>query len=239
MEPTKLENQIQSELRNRIIEPSTAAWDRLDTMLTIAENKSNKKVVWWPVAASILGFFGIATVLFLQSEPLVDNAIHNSVVNTKTNKINEVLDKDTNLINKKSIDYVVLNSIMPSKVIKTKIQTTSKLPAVIEQDSKSHEEVIVDVKSQIVVVENKIVPATTQNKTVVPKYINPAVLLAEIESKITDKKTEIALQNQPIKTNAKSLLTEVDNELELSFRESALKKINKTYVAISQRNNLK
>ena len=42
MEPNKLENQIREKLHSREIQPSAQAWDRLDAMLTVAEEKKNK-----------------------------------------------------------------------------------------------------------------------------------------------------------------------------------------------------
>lgn len=239
MEPTKLENKIQSELKNRTIEPSAAAWDRLDAMLSVAESKPKRKILWWPAVASIIAFFGIAAVLFLQSEPLVDKANDNEVVNTETIKNDEVIVKNDTLVNKTTSNVVAQNSNISSKGSKIAIKTVPKVQTITEQRKKSQNEIIEADKSQIAIIENTTLPITVENKVVAPKYINPATLLADIESKTTDKKLEIALQNQPLKTNAKSLLTEVDTELELSFRERALKKIKKTYVAIAERNNLK
>ena len=62
---------------------------------------------------------------------------------------------------------------------------------------------------------------------------NPSTTIATIESNPKLGKT-------PIKVNASNLLSEVDGELELSFREKVINKINKNYktvkVALDTRN---
>ena len=64
--------------------------------------------------------------------------------------------------------------------------------------------------------------------------------MADIENKATVQRTELILPNQPYRINAKSLLSQVDGELETSFRERVIKKINNAYqttkVAVSERN---
>jgi len=45
MEPNKLETQIKEQLNAREIQPSEMAWDRLDAMLTVAEEKKQHVLV--------------------------------------------------------------------------------------------------------------------------------------------------------------------------------------------------
>ena len=69
MEPNKIDNQIREKLNGRDIQPSAQAWDRLDAMLTISEEKKPKKgYVWFFVAASTLLFFGLGFFIFSSSE---------------------------------------------------------------------------------------------------------------------------------------------------------------------------
>ena len=39
----KIDNQIKSKLNTREIQPSAQAWDRLDAMLMVSDNKKKKK----------------------------------------------------------------------------------------------------------------------------------------------------------------------------------------------------
>ena len=43
MEPNKFEKDFREKLNQREIEPSNNAWDRLDAMLSVAEEKKPKK----------------------------------------------------------------------------------------------------------------------------------------------------------------------------------------------------
>ena len=57
MAPNKLDNQIREKLNARDIQPSAPAWDRLDAMLAVSEEKKSKKGYgWFFVAASTLLF---------------------------------------------------------------------------------------------------------------------------------------------------------------------------------------
>ena len=67
MEPNKLESQFREKLSYREINPSGAAWDRLEAMLTVAE-KPKRNYTFWYVAASIVGFLFVGTVFFNQKE---------------------------------------------------------------------------------------------------------------------------------------------------------------------------
>ncbi|WP_343696825.1 hypothetical protein [Flavobacterium sp.] len=44
MEPNNFEKDFREKLNQRKIEPSEKAWDRLDAMLSIAEEKSQRKI---------------------------------------------------------------------------------------------------------------------------------------------------------------------------------------------------
>jgi hypothetical protein len=65
MKPNKLDNQIREKLNAREIQPSAQAWDRLDAMLTVSEEKKPKKGYgWFFVAASTILFFGLGFFIF-------------------------------------------------------------------------------------------------------------------------------------------------------------------------------
>jgi hypothetical protein len=62
-------------------------------------------------------------------------------------------------------------------------------------------------------------------------------LLADLDHKVKESTNKTAI----VKVDAKSLLSQVDGEVEYSFREKMLQKINKNYqevkVALANRNN--
>src|SRR5574343_85864 len=97
MEPNKIDNQIREKLNAREIQPSAQAWDRLDAMLTVSEEKKPKKGYgWFFVAASTILFFGLGFFLFNSNET---TEINNSIPIVTT--INEEIDTiETNKVTK-------------------------------------------------------------------------------------------------------------------------------------------
>lgn len=57
MEPNKLDTDFQNILNQREINPSTNSWDKLETMLVIAEEKVRTSYDWMYIAASIIGLY--------------------------------------------------------------------------------------------------------------------------------------------------------------------------------------
>ena len=75
MEPHKntTEQDFRDKLGEREIMPSAAAWDRLDAMLAVAEEKKSKRGYGWLyIAASISGFLLIGTLFLSQTEEAID-----------------------------------------------------------------------------------------------------------------------------------------------------------------------
>ena len=68
MEPNKLENQMREKLNAREIQPSANAWDRLDAMLSVTEDKKPKRNFnWLSIAAGIIGFLFVGLIFYNQS----------------------------------------------------------------------------------------------------------------------------------------------------------------------------
>jgi hypothetical protein len=83
MEPNKIEKQIREKLNTREIQPSAQAWDRLDAMLSVAEEKKTRKPFGFLfIAASILVFVTLGLFLFNQNGTEVNP--QNTVVGTET-----------------------------------------------------------------------------------------------------------------------------------------------------------
>lgn len=76
MEPNNFEKDFREKLNQRKIEPSDKAWDRLDAMLSVAEEKKTialssrqaRKKKWMYVAASIVGFLLVGMFFFNQKK---------------------------------------------------------------------------------------------------------------------------------------------------------------------------
>ena len=69
MEQDNFNKNIQEKFNFRTIEPSETAWNKLDAMLTLAEEKKQPKIFFWlSIAATFILFTGVGYVFFQQNE---------------------------------------------------------------------------------------------------------------------------------------------------------------------------
>ena len=211
METNKFEKDFRNKLNQREIEPSENSWDRLDAMLAVAEKQQPKKSKdWFYIAASIIGFILIASVFFSQTEELIDIKKSDVVIENK-----EII-KPTEevLINKEEVSVINQKSVATTNSNqKTKNNASEIKPALVINEEIQQEQLVSNEKPTEEIIQKDI----------------PVELFAT---------TNIA--NPSVKVDAKNLLSEVDGELELSFRERIVQKINKNYqnikVALANRN---
>jgi hypothetical protein len=116
MEPNNIEKQFREKLNAREIQPSAQAWDRLDAMLSVAEEKKTRKPFGFLfIAASILVFVTLGLFLFNQNGTEVNP--QNTIVGTET-KIDTVqkgIEKNQNpIIEKSQEQQVVINKFQSS-----------------------------------------------------------------------------------------------------------------------------
>jgi len=214
MAPNKLDNQIREKLNARDIQPSAQAWDRLDAMLAVSEEKKSKKGYgWFFVAASTLLFFGLGFFLFNANEtPKIDNS--NPIVTTNNNEIDSV---QINKIDEFSVEteqsVLVQNAVNYSKTTRN-IKTTESKELIKSEN----------------VLEEK---STSNSQLPTPnsyKYVSPDELLAEAqtgEKVITSDKKIVP--KVKMKVDANSLLTTVEKELDDNHRETTLDKLNRKF----------
>ncbi len=215
MEPNKIDNQIREKLNLREVQPSAQAWDRLDAMLTVSEEKKPKKGYgWFFVAASTILFFGLGFFLFNSNETTeINNSI--PVVRTikeekdsiETNKINDISVENNQLV-------LVQNEANYSKKQSRNIKSSEIKELIKEED----------------VIDEKIVSNFHHPTPNTYKYLSPDDLLAEVQTgeKVipSDKKN---ISKPRIKVDANSLLTTVEKELDNTYRETTLDKINRKF----------
>ena len=214
MEPNKIDNQIREKLNAREIQPSAQAWDRLDAMLAVSEEKKPKKGYgWFFVAASTILFFGLGFFLFNSSET---KEINNS--NPIVTTINEVMDStEANKINQISVEkeqpVLVQNEVNYSKTQKNK-------------KSKETNELIKPEND----LEEKITPNSQLQTPNSYKYVSPENLLAEVQTgeKVITSDKKISPKPK-MKVDANSLLTNVEKELDENHRETTLDKLNRKF----------
>lgn len=239
MEPNKLEKEFREKLNEREINPSANAWDRLDAMLQVAEEtKPKRKYTWMYVAAGLLGFLLISTIYFNQSEIPNEDSNNTVVVKEEQSKdsVDEMKSNQNKIISKPlNTDAIVVQEtekVSEEKHQKLNYNKTNQNQvaeySIIKEASKENWQNNQKTESK----NNQKVIAETPKKAPLDQ-----LLLSAEKTVVMDNGTP---QKSKVKVNANDLLLQVDGELELSFREKIINKVNKNYqtvkVALANRN---
>lgn len=246
MEQNKIEKQFREKLNAREMQPSAQAWDRLDAMLSVAEEKKTRKPFGFLfIAASILVFATLGLFLFNQNGTEINTI--NTVVGTET-KIDTAQNK-TGSIQSPIVESQKQNNAIATSNVQTATgnqQPTSNHQGVsINNQSTTHQNQIIKDKEIVFqnssdVAQKDLPRIMEQTQIVIGKQKtskSDESFLADLDKSVkesTNKKSSLTV-------DAKSLLSQVDGEVEYTFREKMLKKINKNYqevkVALANRNN--
>lgn len=220
MQSNQIDNQIREKLKAREIEPSTKSWDRLDAMLSVQEEKKTKKgFLWLYIAASFFVFFGLGLFLL--------NSGETSKINPQAPVIVTV-EKATDSVQTNKGDNIFIET-QQSILVQNETKLVKKQHS-IKTETIKHASLIPD---QISSIEQNLTNNQQPITSNAYKYISPERLLAEVqnesksspfESKISAKKT--------IKVDANALLSKVEKELDESYRETTLDKLNRNYNSI-------
>ena len=226
MEQNKLEKEFRNKLNQREIKPSENSWDRLDAMLAIAEvKKPNRSYFWLYIAASILGIAFLGTFFLTQSDENV-TVEGNKVVIENNQKVKP--------IQKEVPSIIPSNSQTESIAVIPELKKVNRNPrnSIIQNQVAQN----YDSDSLSPIIEKR----ETNQKTeqFAPSNINDKSVDEMIALVQTKPKT--GNSNTAVKVNPNTLLSQVDGELELSFREKIINKVNKNYqtvkVALANRN---
>lgn len=219
----KMEEKFRKELNNRQIKPSENSWDRLDAMLTIAEEKKSKpKFLWMYVAAITIGLLLTATLVFNQFNKHNVEPINNVVIEQKSTPI-----KNEDAI--KNIDHIKTDvNILNEKLIASETKSLKSIPETPSEkttkESSNEIKISTEIKGEVLIAINQKIEEKSVDE-----------LLASVQ--ITSSKVS---ENSSIKVNAQNLLHQVDDNSTLTFKEKAIVTIAENYkniqTAIANRN---
>ena len=235
MERNKMEEEFRSKLNQREITPSEHAWDRLEAQLNETENKKVvpvRSLRWLYIAAGFVGIVLVGTMFFKKDKTTDQNTpviVEQEVVHPKSGSpaINGG-DSITNpgLSSDAESQVAVSEPKHPQQLQQKKTQQPVS-PAIEERRDNQVAQVNHPQKTE----PNAINPEP-QNHNINPVNAPVDEQLAAIDPKFKDPKT--------VKVDAGSLLSQVDGELELSFREKVIKTAAKNYknvkLAVANRN---
>ena len=251
MEPNKFEKQIREQLNSREIQPSSNAWDRLDAMLSVAEEKKTKRSFGWLyIAASILVFVGVGMYFFNQNtseitpnttvvtqEVIKDSATHSSEKIENNPTLNQEMQplvqvEENTLQSTTDNRQPTTNNSQPTTNNRVSIINFNQSVA---QKSTPNQQKNSPIQNQEVIAENKVIK---QSNNPTPVFVNPI----NSENKEVIALNELSQKPSKVTVSANSLLSQVDGELEMTFREKVFKAVSKNYkevkVAVTNRNNL-
>lgn len=245
MEPNKIDKQFREKLNAREIQPSAQAWDRLDAMLSVSEEKKTRKPFGFLfIAASILVFVTLGLFLFNQNGTEINTI--NTVVGTET-KIDTVQNKTEShqspIVESQKQNEAVASSEVQSTTDNRQSITNNQGVSINNQSTNNQNQIIKDKPIEFQYssdVAQKSLPKVIEAKEIViRKPINvksDESLLADLDKSAKEKDS----QKSTLKVDPKSLLSQVDSEVEYSFRERVFNKVNKNYkeikVALANRN---
>jgi hypothetical protein len=215
MEPNNIEKQIKEKLNQREIQPSANAWDRLDAMLSVEEQKPKRSYKWLSIAALFVGFTLIG-IFMMNKENSVENVIPSNPI---------VLENETKLIENER-PPVIENNFSEETENRAAVHQSTKKIEKPSTEINPKKDFLLDNHSnkKEAIVENQ--PKKSTNK-----YTTAESLLAEIES---GEKMEVPnISKKPsVKVDANTLLSSAEKEVDESFRDKVIQSINKKYNSV-------
>lgn len=258
MEPNKFEEHIRTQLHEREIQPSAAAWDTLDARL--GASKSNNKTLWYAIAASLVAILVVGSFLVNNETPVskeivfeapqTQNQENEQITNTMPiQEDTKVLDatkvylenSKENILPKKTEENTQLAT---TKAIQKNKNTSKKVPnkalGVIEENT-----TLIPIKN---IAKNDVVQLKVEEVVAQVKKMNAdntQVTAQDIEALLVKAQQDIAtqriLKQATTKIDPASLLNDVESELEQSFRNKVFDALgegfNKVRTAVVERNN--
>ncbi len=217
---TKIEREFRDKLEAREIAPSPQAWDRLDAMLSMTESKKEKPVrrIGWIyyAAASVVAILLTALLMTRGDNPqgTIERVVEApSVPETRANVKGE--------------DFRV--------VPQTKVSPAPRL-------APKNREAVAEVKHSQGASDRQIINPVTETQSDAPqdKPMNIQNPGPGVDELIAATGSSPAQGETKVKVDAGTLLSQVDGELELTFREKVIRTVGKNYknvkVALANRN---
>lgn len=245
MAPNKFEKHIKKQLEEREIQPSAKAWSALNEQLNSTAQPKKKGYLWYGIAASFIGLIILSVVYFSSENPSSISDVQ--VVDTKDEELKETILIDS------TIEKVVEVKVIETDKIKMWIENVKLVeksqPSIVEDqitlakekspiyeispNSEDSEEELINSKLLEIVT---VVDFHEQNNT--------ALTDAEVDALLRNAQQEILndkLFHKNGNVDAIALLSEVEVELDQSFRDKVFENLKegfqKVRTAVVNRNN--
>jgi hypothetical protein len=233
MEQDNFNKNIQEKFNFRTIEPTETAWNKLDAMLTLAEEKKQPKIFFWlSIAATFLLFMGVGYVFFQQNEKTKLMPSTEEIVTSKTNSETETHKQSTE---ESSVSYE--NELANNPTISTTSETKKSTTIHTAQKENSKLDIYeTAVLKQDAVTINEIKKENNKQEIKEPNYYytTAETLLAEAQGQ--KKPSNISSFKSTLRVNPNELLQTVESELDQTFKEKTITKLKQAKSAFVNRN---
>lgn len=239
MKTNPLDNEIKNSLEKRLINPSQCAWNQLENRLDAetSTKKKNYSTFYWIAAFFILAFLSGAYVSTLDSQKEIKNM--KLLKKSSSEQIEERNDGYNDQQDLRVHEEVVFEELKESKKFfgKSDIYNESEHKKVSLEEKKQsigdNNELVFDVEEKVMQVVDAI-KELQQNGEVTNEEIEVLLLNAQREIKSQE------LIHQGTSLDAIALLTEVEDELDMSFKEKVFEALksgfSKVKTAVADRN---
>jgi len=251
MEPNKFEKYIKKQLQQREIQPSSEAWEHLTKKLDETEPPAKRRsYFWYGMAASFVGLLLISAIFFGLRNP--GSALEGEVVNTT----DETIETNSNplVFEEKEIEDAVVEHekieqppiVQEEMVVKKQMsELGNQITSVEEVDdlsvSRKTESDITSNTFKEEVIDTKILEIVAAVDSL--ERNSDALTEAEVDALLRNAQEEILrgrLFNKNGSVDAMALLTEVEDELDQSFRDQIFESLKagflKVRTAVADRN---
>lgn len=253
METDKFEQHIRTKLSEREITPSKEAWSKIAYKLPEQTSSRKSGYFWMGIAASVLVvlgtvLFGLNTDVNTPSKEIEVVAVPVKEAKEKGNEVNSInngQDGDNAIVQQAVVEEETnvgaTNEEIVAAVEKKETMGSAIDVAVLDDGPKEFRDAISPVIVSDAILDLKINEVIAQVDAL---ELNSSVTEAEVDSLLQKAQQDILrekLFNPDYSVNAIALLTEVEEELDQSFRdqifESLKTKFLKVRTAVADRNN--
>jgi predicted DNA binding CopG/RHH family protein len=245
----KLEKHIKEKLEERKISPSAAAWESVEASLE--PEKKRKGTYWYAIAASVIGLLIVSIIFFNSQDKGVPSP---EIVDVeKESRVNEI-EKVNNPVVVETISSEEKINLLQQEKDLSKVKKHSFKENVVEQNTAIVRAEVTPEKREFI--QDSFVPTKSQDFMINQKVNEVLATVINLESEaiqVTDAEVDSLLrqaQNEILKekifdnigkVDAMALLTEVEDELDQSFRDKIFTKLKeglfKARTAVADRNN--
>ncbi|MEP3207657.1 MAG: hypothetical protein ABJN95_00615 [Maribacter sp.] len=251
MEPNKFEKHIKKQLQEREIQPSANAWQRVAEKIGTAAPESKKRhYVWYGVAASVIGLLIVSILYFNFRSPSDSSDIQivetsDEPTETKTDRARGFeMESEGAVVENDQIEAP--SPVQVAKIVKDQLpELKDEITAVAEKTANfsdnATEKVVAANHLEEEIINTKILEIVAAVDSL---ELNSAALTeAEVDNLLRSAQEEIVrdkLFNQNGSVDAMALLTEVEDELDQSFRDQIFESLKagflKVRTAVADRN---